>query len=76
MHVCTILLTAEVGEFGDAVLLPDIDSEDDNSLSDDGSKDDSGAEYYADPSSLFGDAYPSFNVALTQTSIDRTLVSN
>lgn len=70
------MLTAKVGEFGDAVISPDIDSEDDYPLPEDGSKEGCGAEYVADPRVLSDGAYPSLIVAVSKSNVEQTLVSN
>ena len=58
------------------MLSPDIDSEENIVLPEDGSKEDFGVEYVAKPRGLSDDAYPSFNVALSKSNVERTLVSN
>ncbi|KAL1562044.1 hypothetical protein AAHA92_04667 [Salvia divinorum] len=63
----------DVGEYSDVVLSPDIDSEDDYPPSENGSDGDSSEDYIAYRSVPRADEYPSFDVVLNKSNIERTL---
>ncbi|KAL1563305.1 B3 domain-containing protein REM1-like [Salvia divinorum] len=64
---------ADVGEYRDAMLSPDIDSKDDYPPSKNGFDEDSSEDYIAYRSVPRADEYPSFNVVLKKSILERTL---